>query len=337
MASYLRIRTVVFAAMLGIAPFSVPAQADNPTAALTEASKMMEKGLPVKAIELIDAAMASGKLPADSSAKALLMRGQAQEKLNKLAFALADYNSSLWMDGLSASDKVQAEKGRDRISAKLGVPDASKQAQAAVVTENSGGGGAKVQSTPSEERTGGIGSIFNGIFGSSKASAETQPAQPAQEAPAQAVVAAPAKPAGKAAPKAQVVSAQAKPAPAAKPAAAAKQQTAQIQAEKPARVAVAERTQPTAAAGQPDATGKFGIQFAALHSEDGAIAEVQRIAKKFGSDLGGRSPAVKIIATSDGGTLYKIVAEGYERGEATAICELLKAKNLSCMVVSASR
>jgi hypothetical protein len=333
MASHLRICTAFFGAILSIALFTMPARADNPTAALTEASKMMDKGLPVKAIELIDAAMASGKLPAEASAKALLMRAQAQEKLSKLAFALADYNSALWMDGLSAADKAQAEKGRDRISAKLGVPDASKQAQASVATENAGTRpDAQVQTTPSEERTGGIGSIFSGIFGSSKAKAETQPEQPVQQEPAPAAVPAPtstAKARAKPTAKAQTVTVSAKPA------AAAKVQTAQLKAEKPARAVVAERKQPTGAAPQADASGKFGIQFAAIHSEDSAIAEVQRIAKKYGADLAGRSPAVKILATSDGGTLYKIIAEGYERGEATAICELLKGKNLNCMVVSA--
>jgi SPOR domain len=326
MAGYLRTRTVFFAAILSIASLSVSARAENATAALTEASKMMDQGLPVKAIELIDAAMGSGKLPPESSAKALLMRAQAQEKLSKLAFALADYNSALWMEGLSAADKVQAEKGRDRISAKLGVPDASKQAQAEAGTSE-----AKVQTTPSEERTGGIGSIFSGIFGSSKAKAETQaeqPAQPPAPAPVAAAPAATAKAPAKPVAKAFTVSEPPKSA------APAKVQTAQLKAEKPARAVVAERKQPAAAAPQADASGKFGIQFAAIHSEDSAIAEVQRIAKKYGADLAGRSPAVKILATSDGGTLYKIVAEGYERGEATAICELLKGKNLNCMVVS---
>lgn len=333
MASHLRICTAFFGAILSVASLTLPARAENATAALTEASKMMDEGLPVKAIELIDAAMASGTLPAESSAKALLMRAQAQEKLNKLAFALADYNSALWMDGLSAADKAQAEKGRDRISAKLGVPDASKQAQASVATEKAGtrsgttSSDARVQTTPSEERTGGIGSIFSGIFGSSKAKAEAQEEPPVHQEPAPAAPA-PSKARAKPIAKAQTVTVSAKPV------AAAKIQTAQLKAEKPARAVVAQR-KPTGAAPQADASGKFGIQFAALHSEDGAIAEVERIAKKFGPDLAGRSPAVKILATNDGGTLYKIVAEGYERGEATAICELLKGKNLSCMVVSA--
>jgi hypothetical protein len=317
MASYLRIGWVLFAAALSISSLAVPARAQSASAALTEASKMLEKGIPVKAIELIDAALGSGKLPPESAAKALLMRAQAQEKLSKLAFALADYNSALWMEGLSAADKAQAEQGRDRISGKLGIAEPAKKPPAsggrskadedtAARTPTATSWDTNVKSSPSEQRTGGtggIGSVFSGIFGSS---------EPAQE-PRQAKPVAAAKPA------AVARAEQVKPAP--------------VRAEKPVRIAVAERTSP-AAAPSGDSSGKFGIQFAALHSEDGAISEVERIAKKFGSELGGRSPSVKIIATNDGGTLYKIVAEPYERGEATAICELLKTKNLNCMLVS---
>ena len=81
MAIYLRINAALFAAALGLSIIAPSARADDATAALTQASKMMEQGIPVKAIELIDAALSSGKLPADASAKALLMRAQAQEKL----------------------------------------------------------------------------------------------------------------------------------------------------------------------------------------------------------------------------------------------------------------
>ena len=45
-------------------------------------------------------------------------------------------------------------------------------------------------------------------------------------------------------------------------------------------------------------------------------------------------PLSTSLATNDGGTLYKIIAEPYERGEGTAICELLKTKGLSCMMIS---
>ena len=322
MASYLRIGTVFFATALSICVLAAPAHAQSAAAMLTEASKMLDKGVPVKAIELIDSAMRSGQLPAEMSAKALLMRAQAQEKLGKQAFALADYNSALWMEGLSAADKKQAEQGRDRISGKLGVSEPATKQAASGARANAGEDtaartptSASVKSTPSEQRTGGIGSVFSGIFGSSEAA-------PAPEEPQQAKPAAEPQ--------------QAKPAVAAKPAPAIKPERVKptpVKAEKPARVAAAEPVSPVAAP-SGEGSGKFGIQFAALHSEDGAISEVQRIAKKYGSELAGRSPAVKIIGTNDGGTLYKIVAEPYERGEATAICELLKTKNLSCMIVS---
>lgn len=306
MASYLRISSVLFAAALSISALALPARADSDP--LAEASKMMEQGIPVKAIEIIDAALSSGKLPNESSAKALLMRAQAQEKLNKLAFALADYNSALWMEGLSASDKAQAEQGRDRIDRKLGVvaeaakkepaPDENKVARTPTSTTPE----ANAKAAPAEQHSGGIGNFFSGLFGSSEAAPAPQQPEPQQAKPVAAV----------------------KPAAAAKP---GREKPPLARAEKPVRVAVAERvTSP--------GEGKFGIQFAALQSEDRAIAEVDRIAKKFGAELGGRSPAVKILATNDGGTLYKIVAEPYPRGEATAICELLKTKNLNCMIIS---
>lgn len=328
MASYLRIGMVFLAAALSMSQLAVPARAQSAEATLTEASKLLDKGVPAKAIELIDAAMRSGQLPPEMSAKALLMRAQAQEKLGKQAFALADYNSALWMEGLSAADKAKAEQGRDRISGKLGVAEPAPKVAASSAGANAGEDtalrtptSANVKSTPSEERTGGIGSIFSGIFGSSEPAREPQQAKPE----AGAKPAAPVPPA-----------AVAKPAAAAKPTAAAKPERVQptkVKTEKPAQIAVAERTSSTAAP-SGDGSGKFGIQFAALHSEDGAISEVERIAKKYGSELKGRSPSVKILGTNDGGTLYKIVAEPYERGEATAICELLKTKNLNCMIVS---
>jgi hypothetical protein len=288
----------------------VPACAQAAPATLTEASKLLEKGNPAKAIELIDAALKSGKLPPETAAKALLMRAQAQEKLGKLAFGLADYNSALWMEGLSPPDKALAEQGRDRISGKLGLAEPAKKAAAPVARANPAEDtaartptSANVKSTPSEQRTGGIGSVFNGIFGSSEPA--KAPQQPRPE------------------PIAEPVASVAKPAVAAKP---ERVKPTAAKAEKPARVA--------AVAPAADSAAKFGIQFAALHSEDKAISEVDRIAKKYGSELAGRSPSVKILGTNDGGTLYKIVAEPYERVEATAICERLKAKSLSCMVVS---
>ena len=81
MAYDLRIGMAFFTAALSISLLAAPARAQSAAAMLTEASKMLEKGVPVKAIELIDTAMRTEQLPAETAAKALLMRAQAQEKL----------------------------------------------------------------------------------------------------------------------------------------------------------------------------------------------------------------------------------------------------------------
>lgn len=311
MAKCVRIRRFLATFLLGMSALAVAAQAANPTAALTEASKMLEKGIPVKAIEIINQTLTSGQIPAELAAKALMLRAQAQEKLGKSAYALADYNSAIWMQGLTSKDKSDAEKGRDRILGKLGVSTgAEKPAAAEPRAAESGEAAAKpskpswntgVQTSGSEERTGG--STFNSLFGSSEASPK-QPEARAQPKPK---------------PEATAKAEPAKPRPAAI-------------ASPPRVAAAAEQTASSSTSG--DATGKFAIQFSALHSEDSAISEVNRIEKRFGADLAGRTPSVKILETSDGGTLYKVIAAPYERGEGLAICELLKTKGVGCMIIS---
>jgi hypothetical protein len=301
------------AALLWLSASGGPAHAQEgtsaqATAALTEASKYLDEGIPVKAIDAINGVLKSGKISSDLAAKALLLRARAQEKLGKYAYALADYNQALWMEGLSSSDKGEAEAGRARIMAKLGVDEnPSKTAapaqpaqpkRAASKTRVGVDRGANVQTSPSEERTGGI---FGGLFGSSETSPSQQTAEPAP----------PPKPAPRAA--AQPVNV------------AASTRTANVSDDSTANDA-------GAPAGEP--TGDFAIQFAALLSEDSAIYEVERIGKRYSEWLGGRTPSIRIRPTAEGGTLYKIIAEPYERGEGVATCELLKTKGVSCMLIS---
>jgi hypothetical protein len=315
------------------------AQADDTaTQALAEASKLIEKGVPVKAIELINNTLKSGKVPGDLAAKALLMRAQAQETIGKHAYALADYNSALWMQGLSDRDKKEAEDGRRRIMAKLGVTEADKAAvadagksgrtdRAAPAPARAAQAGPKgkstetaswdteVQASGSEQRTGGIGSFFSGLFGSSESKAATAQSEP--EPRSAAVVTETAGP--------RPQKAQAQP-----------PQRAQLQPVKaePVRKAAVQQAAPEPAPAAAEPSGNFAIQFAALQAEDSAISEVNRVARRFGELLGGRKPSVTIAPTKDGGTLYKVIAEPYDRGEGTATCELLKTKGLSCMLIS---
>lgn len=301
------------AALLWVSASGGPAHAQEgsaaqATAALTEAAKYLDEGIPVKAIDAINGVLKSGKISPDLAAKALLMRARAQEKLGKYAYALADYNQALWMQGLSSSDKGEAEAGRARIMAKLGVDDDSAKTAApqqpdqpkrtAANSRDAADRGANVQTSPSEERTGGI---FGGLFGSSQTSPSQKTAEPAP----------PPKPAPRAA--AQPVNV------------AASTRTANV----------SDNSTPNDAGAPASAlTGDFAIQFAALLSEDSAIYEVERIGKRYSEWLGGRTPSITIRPTAEGGTLYKIIAEPYERGEGVATCELLKTKGVSCMLIS---
>jgi len=338
MFQYPRIRSVLMATLLLVPLLAQAAQADDTaTQALAEASKLIEKGVPVKAIELINNTLKSGKVPGDLAAKALLMRAQAQETIGKHAYALADYNSALWMQGLSDRDKKEAEDGRRRIMAKLGVTEADK----AAVTDAGKSGRAdrpapapartaqaapkgksadttswdtEVQASGSEQRTGGIGSFFSGLFGSSESKAATAQSEPEPRSAAVVTESAP-----------RPQKAQIQP-----------PQRAQLQPVKaePIRKAAVQQAAPEPAPAAREPSGNFAIQFAALQAEDSAISEVNRVARRFGELLGGRKPSVTIAPTKDGGTLYKVIAEPYDRGEGTATCELLKSKGLSCMLIS---
>lgn len=266
------------------------------TAALVEASKLMQKGGHAKAIEIIDTALKSGKVPTELAAKGLLMRAEANEKLGRTAFAYADYNSAIWMQGLSATDRKRAEEGHARVAKGLGIkpqtPSAGERAYASAEQ------GTAVQETPSEQRTGGtggIGGFFNNLF-----TPNGQQQRPATEqAPATAVA---------------------------------------VTAPPPAQPAVtAAKAPPPVVTGSVKLSdkGNFAIQLAAVaDEEDKAIAEADRIAKKYKDALDGRTPSMMIVPTNDGGTLYKIVLAPFEsRNEGVAACDTLKASGLSCMVI----
>jgi hypothetical protein len=301
MFRFYRTQFVILASLLTFAVLSTPAFADKATESLAKANRLLQEGVPVKAIELINTTLKSGNVPSDLVARALLMRAQAQEKLGKYAYALADYNQALWQ-GLPERDKAEAAQGRDRIMSKLGVGGDSapqKTASTGSGTSRAASSGSwstsEIKTTPSEERTGGIGSVFSGIFGGTDASETENPASAAR-------------------PRAQNVNA--------------------VVASRAVRAPVKSSTDNVAISVNNEAAGDYAIQMAALHSESGAIYEVDRIEKRYGEWLGGRTPSITVLGTSDGGTLYKVIAEPFQRGEGVATCELLKTKGLSCMLIS---
>lgn len=360
-------RVVVLALVWSFAIPAGYARADEVTAGLAQAHEMMQQGAYVKAIDIITNIIASGKAQADMAAKALLMRGQAREKLGRQAFALADYNQALWMQGLSEADKELAEAGKARIQGGLGVNEPTRRMVSEVSSQErtslsspsisptasfsqappppppspdpapslaSGSTTQTVapsmrsaslgfdQSPPPQESGsqrssrsgGGIGGFFSSLFGGSETSTSTQ-----QENTAVAVV-----------------SPQSPP------------PLQQVQTSRSSRVVSSVPTDDTAwgsqtaqastASTEPytdNFSGRFAIQFAALLSEDKAIYEVNRVARRYGEALNGRSPSIRIIGTKDGDTLYKIIAGPYEtKAESTAKCDELKTVGVQCMVIS---
>lgn len=308
----LRFSWLILVAAIAVGSMVAPAHAANPTRQLAEAHKLMQNGAYVKAIEIISATLAVGNLAPDLNGRALLMRAQCNEKLGKTAFALADYNQALWMEGLSAADKKTAETGRKRVQSSLGVKenDGGDDDEAAARSAQA------QQSRQKKEESGGF---FSNLFGGSSQK---------EERPQQAVVA-------------EVKPEQPQPRPVTKPVKAVTASTTNTAASPVHSLKVAnkvEHTQAPRMAASATTTntgsGEFAIQFAALLQEDLAIAEVNRIAKKFSGELGGRSPSVVIVPTKDGGTLYKIVAGPYPKAEGVATCEILKSKNVNCMIIT---
>jgi hypothetical protein len=341
------------------------ARADEVTAGLAQAHQMMQKGDYAKAIDIITNVIASGKAQADMAAKALLMRGQAREKLGKKAFALADYNQALWMQGLSENEKKLAEAGKARIQGGLGVQEPSRTIVSEVPRQETASS-FSVSSTPapapapspspspspssystslasepatptaarqmrtatlgfdqspppeSQNRSsgGGIGGFFSSLFGGSETSTSQQ-----QESTAVAVIS---------------------------PDVRSPALVQQRQQNRPSRVIsnasanasswnsqTAQASTPSSGSYVDNLSGHFAIQFAALLSEDKAIYEVNRVTRRYGQALDGRSPSIRIIGTRDGDTLYKIVAGPYETmAESTAKCNELKTVGVQCMVIS---
>lgn len=367
-------RTVMIAAICCIAG-ALPVHADV-SENITAAEKMMRSGAHVKAIEIVNAALESTDISPQLAGKALLIRAQSHEKLGKVAYALADYDRAIWMEGLSAADKKAAEEGRIRVESSLGLKEETPVKSARIDTEDSdqqhvstpppvakpvkSQQQAVVASQPApqpkqaapqqqtttvnasvvqpkprpkpKEEEGGISGFFDNLFGSSESETPQTKQPPRQAQP---------KPSPKPKQEEEGVSGFVSNLFGSESENQSSQRKA-VAAAHPKR-ATPPAVQQTRSVNPPPSTpvttgsvgtGKFAIQFAALYEEDKAIAEVNRIEKKFGVELNGRSPSMLIVPTKDGGTLYKIVAGPFPKEEGVATCENLKLKKINCMVIT---
>jgi hypothetical protein len=81
----------------------------------------------------------------------------------------------------------------------------------------------------------------------------------------------------------------------------------------------------------PAANGAL-VQLAAVHSEDAAKSEWQRLSKRLPDLLGQRKPAI-VKAERDGHTLWRVRTGGFsDVSQATSFCEKMRAKGVGCSV-----
>jgi cell division septation protein DedD len=144
------------------------AMAETAIEGLANASKSYHDGDAAKALDQINEVFSKDKMDNDTTAKALLIRGEIYEKVSKPALAYADYNSAIWLGGLSAAERSRANEGSQRTQASLGVSDGGSGQTAHGGTQ-----------APAQESGGFLGNIFGGD--SSK-----PPAQEAQKSAAAA-------------------------------------------------------------------------------------------------------------------------------------------------------
>jgi hypothetical protein len=283
---------------------------------LSHASSAFESGDYSEAATYIEEAMKTG-LPKDLSARATFMRAQINERNGLLARALQDYSSALWMETLSPGERKKAQEGKARVIAAMGLtaPAPAKQTVAAGggsgVPAGNGASNAAQPAPAQSSSSGGIFSMFSGLFGSAPA-----PAPQAQPAPQQNWKTATASPPA-VEPKVDATEPVRAPAPKriakSPPAAPAPVKTASLQ---PASLPVS-------------TGGGYMIFFESAASDASGRTKAKQIKKRVSDILVSRE--LDVTAGADGS--YQITAGPYKaKSAALALCGAIKQRGVSCQV-----
>ena len=343
------------ALILGIAAGTGTAAAESADGlgvdAFSRAVSAYESGDWNGAAAAIDDAMKAG-LSKDLQARAMNLRAHIDEHSGALARALQDYSTALWMDTLPQSERKDAQEGKRRVIAAMGLNSYTAGAKHANATPDeapqasSGGSSwsmfnvfgssspapqpAPVPAPPpaqsAQSSSGGtMWGMFN-VFGSSNPAPEPAPAPP----PAQTAAVASTSAAAPATSASRIVT-RAKPATVAvakppKPAAVPRpMQAVTPKPQPPVRMAA---IQPAAAPAAASAAGGFMIVFGSAPSEGAGRARAGQIKAALADILVSRTVDVEAGASG-----YQIVAGPYKtKAAAAALCGAMRQRGVSCQV-----
>ena len=265
---------------------------------LSRATKSFEAGAYADAAELIDLAFKAG-LTGELAARAILLRGEVNERSGSYAKALQDYSNAIWMDSLPAGDRKKAADGKERVLAAMGMTSTGASTQASAPAAQSGGSSS------------GVFGFITGVFGGSESAPPPKPAETQQ------VTQAPPPP----------------PAEVAKPPQKAPAKTAA----KPAKVAHAKpaaqvpqaSAQPASSLSVSAASGEYLIMFGSANSEASARSTAKAIKAQLSDILVHRD----LDVTQRAGGGFVVQAGPYKtKGSAVALCSEMQKRGVQCRV-----
>lgn len=343
---------------------------DNADAALDKARRALAEGKFDAARALAEAVLGAGQKEPRNMARALAIRGEARLGLGKLAEAISDLDSALWVKGgLAGSDREAAVAAKSQAMQQSGLaaadppatrparplpaqaeerrasrpspqPTVAAAAAAPVSPAPAPAPPPQVASAPKpapiapsqpETSGGGIGSFFANLFASGKP-AERQGTAPSTTGSVTGSVPKSPQPATSSfAPQRSTEPARKQP-PASPSATSAERRAV---AGTPTAVHTASIPAPDAKPEAPSpAAGGYRLQLAAVRTKDEATDMMQRVRREEAALLGNRTYEIAEDVYGSMGRFYRVrIGPFAEPTEALAICSALRQKRLDCMVL----
>jgi hypothetical protein len=276
--------------------------------AIEGAAKLLKSGKAEQAVQALSATMAHGNLPPAILAKALYVRGLAFREQKKVAHAISDLNSALWLKGgLGGDERADATKQRLEAYADAGL---TERGQALVP--------ASADSAGSRKKSGG--NWLSSLFGSPDAAPPPpSPPPPPRKEKVDPPPVAKVEAIGGWSSKTEVKVDRAviAPPPAAKP-----------PAEPPPRA-----KEPPPAKEPPSparAEGRFHVRLAPVRTK----AEASALAAKAKRELGSE-PSIDQSVLGNMGSFYLVHFGPFASArESQAVCTKLQGSGLECMAVT---